>query len=265
MPIPSSSRVAEIAAHLYAQHSSKEPHKGFEGTRPPIDLAEAYDVQFALHDLFVARGHGSLAGHKIALTSKPMQAFCGVDHPIAGGLFSEDIHPSPCDIRLTDFQRLAIEFELAFEIGDAALWAKPPFDRHSVREIVVGCRPSFELAEDRRAVYGELVALGLAADNAWCGGVVLGPRLDDWHTLDLDNLPVTLFCNDEARQHASTGAADPLGSLAWVANHLAEHGRRFEPGQFVITGSPIEPRFPHPGDHIRCDVNGLAEVAVHIQ
>jgi 2-keto-4-pentenoate hydratase len=86
MPSPSSDRVAKIAAHLYAQHVSKKPHRGFEGIDPPADLAEAYAVQFALQDLFVAGGQGSLAGYKIALTSKPMQAFCGVNHPIAGGL-----------------------------------------------------------------------------------------------------------------------------------------------------------------------------------
>lgn len=258
-------RVAEIAAHLYSQHVSKEPYKGFEGTHAPTDLAEAYAVQFALQDLFVAGGHGSLAGYKIGLTSKPMQAFCGVDHPIAGGLFSKDIHRSPCDIQLTDFQRLGIEFELAFEIGDAALSASPPFDPRSVREIVVGCRPSFELAQDRRADYGKLVALGLAADNAWCGGVVLGPPIKEWQTLELDNLPVTLFYNDEAPQHANTGAADPLGSLAWVGNHLFSYGRRLEPGHIVITGSTMETRFPKPGDRIRYDINGLAEVAVHVR
>lgn len=265
MSSQSSDRVAEIAAHLYAQHVRKEPYKGFEGTHAPADLAEAYAVQFALQDLFVAGGRGSLAGHKIALTSKPMQAFCGVDHPIAGGLFSEDIRHSPCDIRLTDFQRLGIEFELAFEIGDAARSASPPFDPRSVREIVVGCRPSFELIEDRGADYGKLTATGLAADNAWSGGVVLGPSLENWRTLDLDDLPVTLFYNDETPQHANTGAADPLGSLAWVGNHLSGYGRRLEPGHIVITGSTMATRFPKPGDRIRYGIDGLAEVAVKVR
>ena len=100
MPSPSSDRVAEIAAHLYSQHLSKEPYKGFEGTHVPIDLEEAYAVQFALQDLFIAGGHGSLVGYKIAVSSKPMQAFVVVDQPIAGWLFSKDIHQSPCDIRL---------------------------------------------------------------------------------------------------------------------------------------------------------------------
>ena len=236
---------------------------GFEGAHAPNDLVEAYAAQFSLQDLFVTGGRGLLAGHKIALTSKPMQALCGVDHPIAGGLFSKDIRYAPCDIRLTDFQHVGIEFELAFEIGDAVLSTSPPFDPRSVREIVAECRPCFELVEDRCADYDTLTAIGLAADNAWSGGVVLGPSLENWETLDLDNLPVTLFYNDEAPQHANTGAADPLGSLAWVGNHLFDYGRRLEPGHIVITGSTMETRFPKPGDRIRYDIDGLAEVAVH--
>ncbi len=265
MPSPSSDRVAEIAAHLYSQHMSKEPYKGFEGTHLPVDLEEAYAVQFALQDLFIAGGQGSLVGHKIALSSKPMQAFVGVDQPIAGGLFSKDIRHSPCEIRLAGFQKMGIEFELALEIGDAVHSADPPFDPHSIREIIAGCRPSFELAQDRRADYGELVALGLAADNAWCGGVVLGPQIEGWQDLELANLPTTLFYNDEAPQHANTGDADPLGSLAWVANHLHNYGRRLEPGHIVITGSTMETRFPKPGDRVRYEIGGLAEVAVHVR
>ena len=51
MPKAMSDRVAEIAAHLYAQHMSTEPYKGFEGTHVPIDLEEAYAVQFAFAGL----------------------------------------------------------------------------------------------------------------------------------------------------------------------------------------------------------------------
>ena len=49
----------------------------------------------------------------------------------------------------------------------------------------------FNRTQDRRADYGELVALGLAADNAWCGGVVLGQQIEGWHSLEVDNLPAT--------------------------------------------------------------------------
>ena len=39
-----------------------------------VPLVEAYETQFALQALFTAGGRGWLAGHKIALTSKTMQA-----------------------------------------------------------------------------------------------------------------------------------------------------------------------------------------------
>jgi 2-keto-4-pentenoate hydratase len=40
--------------------------------------------------MLISGGHGSLAGYKIAVSSKPMQAFVGVDQPIAGALLSTD-------------------------------------------------------------------------------------------------------------------------------------------------------------------------------
>ena len=265
MTDPRSDRVAAIAAHLYDQHQGKKPYRGFAGSDVPQNLEEAYAVQFALQELLVSGGNRSLAGYKVAVSSKPMQAFVGVDKPIAGALFSTDIHRSPYELEIAEFDKLGIEFELAFEIGDAARVAVAPFDENSIREIIIGCRPSFELAQDRRAIYGSFVALGLAADNAWCGGVVLGPQITDWQELDLNDLPASLYYNDELPQQARTGDADPLGSLAWVANHLHEFGRRLEPGQIVITGSTMETRFPEPGDHLRYDVGGLAEVIVRVR
>jgi len=263
MEIETADRIARIAADLFRQHQAREPYAWPEGREAPATLEEAYEVQFELQEQFIEAGLGGLAGHKIALTSKAMQAFCGVDHPIAGGIFASTIRSGPCEVAAADFQRLGIEFELAFEIGRAARGG--PYDEASVRDLVSGCRPAFELIEDRRADYDALGALGLAADNAWCGGVVLGSPIEDWRSLDLDALPVTLFYNDETPDKAVTGAAEPWKSLAWVANHLIGFGRALEPGQIVITGSALKTRFPEPGDAIRYEIDGIAEVAVDIR
>ena len=263
MEIATADRIARIAADLFRQHEEREPYAWPEGREAPQTLEEAYEIQFELQEQFTEAGRGGLAGHKIALTSKPMQAFCGVDHPIAGGIFASTIRNGPCVVEGKDFQRLGIEFELAFEIGREA--RDGPYDAVTIRDMVSGCRPAFELIEDRQANYDDLEGLGLAADNAWCGGVVLGPPIEAWRTLDLDALPVTLFYNEEAPERAVTGAAEPWKSLAWVANHLMGFGRWLEPGQIVITGSTLKTRFPEPGDRIRYAIDGLAEVAVEIR
>ncbi|MEE8244349.1 MAG: hypothetical protein V3R27_05110, partial [Pseudomonadales bacterium] len=58
--------------------------------------------------------------------------------------------------------------------------------------------------------------------------------------------------------------ADPLGSLAWVANLITGMGGTIHAGDIVITGSVIKTRYPEPGDRMRYDIDGRADVVLTI-
>ena len=74
--------------------------------------------------------------------------------------------------------------------------------------------PAFELIEDRFAEYKATNALSLIADNAWNGGIVLGPAIPLPPGLDLDGIGGMLLSNGRA---IATGKHDdPLGALAWL-------------------------------------------------
>ena len=45
-----------------------------------------------------------------------MQAFCGIDHPIAGVVLAKRVHRSGATVRRADFGRLGLEFEIAVRI-----------------------------------------------------------------------------------------------------------------------------------------------------
>jgi len=49
----------------------------------PATIADAYDIQQKYVPLLGGE-HGDAVGYKVGLTSAAMQAFCGIDHPIAG-------------------------------------------------------------------------------------------------------------------------------------------------------------------------------------
>ena len=51
-------------------------------------MDEAYLAQKLFHE---QSGRSELGGHKIALASKVQQELCGIDHPIAGGIFKNEI------------------------------------------------------------------------------------------------------------------------------------------------------------------------------
>jgi 2-keto-4-pentenoate hydratase len=259
-------KAARIAAHIFDAHRRKERFRRLRGELAPASLAEAYLVQDEVHRLFRGAGWGELGGHKIALTSRPVQELCGVDQPAAGGIFARTIRRSPATIRLADFMHLGLEFELAVRVGRDLPPAGAPYTRESVAPAVAACMPAFELIEDRGADYGDLDAASILTDKCWCGGVVLGPEVTDWRDLDLASAPVELLWNGVAVDRGVTGAAmgHPFESLAWLANLLASRKRGMHAGEIVITGSALRTRFPEPGDEVTYRIAGLGETTVRI-
>ena len=59
-------------------------------------------------------------------------------------------------------------------------------------------------------------------------------------------------------EETNTGAADLLGSLAWVLNHFGELGMTVKAGEHIITGSAVKTRFPKAGDKIRYEIAGAS-------
>ena len=91
--------------------------------------------------------------------------------------------------RLANFNHLGLEFELALTLGEDI---SPATDHtpDSLKPRISAARPAYELIEDRSADYSNLDVKTMIADNAWCGGVVLGPEIAGWQDMDLAALPV---------------------------------------------------------------------------
>ena len=254
-------RIESIAAHLAADWESWGPYARLTGDLAPADMTEAYSIQAALQDRF-AETRGRIVGRKIALSSKTMQAMVGIDQPVAGAIFANDLHDSPASIPRDSFRRLGLEYELAFRLDRDV--SPGVHDAGTVQELVDQVRPAFELIEDKDADYSDICPLTLIADNAWCGGVVLGQALDGWQDLDLSDTPSLLEQNGVEPEAGNTGAADPWGSLAWVLNHFGGRGVVMGKGEWVITGSILKTRFPAAGDRLRYSVAGRASAEVAV-
>ena len=257
------SRIGDLAERLARDWWARAPYQTLSGDDAPADMAEAYAIQAALQPLLAAR-RGPIAGRKIALSSKAMQQMVGIDQPVAGAFFRDDIHHSPARVDLSGFRHMGLECEMAFRLArDVA-----PGSAHSaisVNEHVDEIRPAFELIEDKDADYAAIDAMTLIADNAWCGGVVLGAPLSDWQGRDLNTLDAVLHQDGEPPETTSTGASDPLGSLAWVLNHFGERGETIQVGEWVISGSVLRTRFPVPGDSFRFEIAGQASVELSVR
>ena len=257
-------KAERIARAIMAAHEAGETYENLTGDLTPADVVEAYAAQTRLHQLHVEGGRGALGGRKIALASKVQQELCGIDHPIGGGIFADEILASPATVELSRYHGLGVEFELAVTLAADLTGDGGPYSKDTIREAIASLHPAFELIIDRGADYSNIDALTMIADNAWCAGVVLGPEIAGWRDLDLDALPVKLFWNDDPPVEAKTGLADPLGSLAWVGNLVTGMGGTIRAGETVITGSVIKTRYPDAGDRIRYEIANLSEVALNI-
>ena len=245
-----------ISDKLLADWEPRASYETLAGELAPTSLVDAYRAQEFLHAKWVP-SRGAIAGRKIALASKAMQEMVGIDHPVAGAIFARDVHETGVEISLSAFRHLGLEYELAFELAEDVAG---PVSEADVLDRVARVRPAFELIEDKDADYAAIDVKTMIADNAWCGGIVLGDPIDGWRDLDLGALASVLSQDGVADEAGNTGEADPVNSLVWTLNHFTGRGAVVKAGEVVITGSVLRTRFPVAGDRFRYEITGHGAV-----
>jgi len=261
-------RLRRAAWFLVDAHAEREPFGAFPSDAAPRSLDEAYAVQ----DEFVAlksRACGPVAGYKIALTTPAMRAMVGLTDSIGGTLHEKQVVRAPASVRAADYGRLIVEFEIAVQMAADLPANGAPYTRESAGAAVGSLMPAFELADDRNADYASLraQALGLAADNAWNEGAVLGAPVSDWRSIDPAQLRGVASINGEVvgEGYGRDVMGHPFEALAWVANNLAARGKHLRAGQFVITGSLVTSKFPKAGDTVRFEIDALGSVELRVE
>jgi 2-keto-4-pentenoate hydratase len=262
MTAPSSSPgfSAEAAARFIdTAHASRARYENLPQDVAPRTLADAYAAQEALAKLWEAK-LGPVAGLKIATTTKVMQALMGIDHPCGGMIYTSRIHKSPARLDKSIYVNVRIECELAVRLGADLTARGQAYTRETVRPAVAEVMAAFELIEDRHAVYKETKALSLIADNAWNGGIVLGPARPLPADMDPNGLTGTMKRNGQVELTGKTD--DPMGALAWLANLAVDRGRPMRAGMVVITGSVVATVDIAPGETMDFAIDGVGAVTM---
>ncbi len=256
-------KVALGARHLHDIYRRRARLEPLPPALRPDNIGEAYAMQEALQQLFTP-DRGAVVGYKIAITTPVMQRLMGIDHPCGGAIFASMVHESPARLSCADFVNVAVECEIAVRLG-ADLPAGRAYDRASVAVAVDACMAAIEIIDDQNADYKQADALNLIANNAWNGGVVLGPPRSDWQRLDLAALAGRMLINGTS-VGGGVGAdvlGHPLAALAWLANAMVERGRPLRAGMVVSTGSIVSTKWPKPGDAVIAEIAGLGEAVSH--
>jgi 2-oxo-3-hexenedioate decarboxylase/2-keto-4-pentenoate hydratase len=251
-------RATAMAQWMWKGRQQRLPFRNLPDELRPASLAEAYAAQEVYYRL-AAPLYGAVGGAKIATTTKVMQQLMGITHPCGGAIFARTIHASPARLRTEDFVNLRVESEIALQLGADLPASGAPWTPQTVAPAVTGAMPAFELIEDRHADYASTEAVSLIVENCWNGGVVVGtPKAVRLTTLAGIAGRLSIGGNPVGEGNAE----NPVATLAWLANHLAERGRGLTVGMVVITGSLIATVSIAPGERAVFTVDGLGEIVL---
>jgi 2-keto-4-pentenoate hydratase len=252
----------QIADYLVDQHTKGQRFVPFASERGVTDLDAAYSVQKA----FVARMKGASAapsaGYKVGLTSKRMQAMCGIDTPVAGVVLEERIHTSGKHLQLSQFGRLGLEFEICVIAGKDLPAIGRDYTAEEIASAVGAVAAAVEIVDDRHCDYATLDVLSLVADNSWNAGVVVGEQVPSPANLADCEAVVSAGGVEFDRGRGADALGGPLVPFTWLANHLCRQGGGLRRGDLVMTGSLVTTQFPQTPQTYRFVVSGIGTVEV---
>ncbi|HYB82317.1 MAG TPA: fumarylacetoacetate hydrolase family protein, partial [Mycobacterium sp.] len=172
--------IDEAAALLAMAQADCAPIGQLTQCYPAMTVADAYAIQRVnlAHRL---NGGRVMVGHKIGLTSEPMQTLLGVNEPDFGYILDDMVMPNGAAVARDRFCAPRVEPEVAFLLCKPL--RGPGVGVDDVRAATEAVAVALEIVDSRIADW-KLTLSDTVADNASSGAVVFG----DWvpYTADID-------------------------------------------------------------------------------
>ena len=224
------------------------------------DLASGYRIQALNARRWQAIGW-QVVGHKIGMTSAPIQKQFGIDHPTRGVLFDSMLHASGARLSFPGAcSQGRAEGEIAFVLRDDLSAAYGLGDTLDAIDYAI---PAIEIVNSRIANW-DVTAFDFVADNAAAEFVILGNHQIDCRTTDLTAVRMRMDVNGQ-NGSVGTGAdclGSPLHALHWLARHLIENGDSLKKGSIVMSGSLGRALLVGAGDQVDMYLDDRAAVTV---
>jgi len=261
MSQPRSSHAALAARLRDAYHAGAVPplRDGLD----PGDGEGAYAVQALNTEFWTGEGR-RIAGRKIGLTAKAVQAQLGVDQPDFGVLFDDMAIADGGVLPASRVLQPKAEAEVAFILG--ADIDDPEISRDAVERAVAYAVAAIEIVDSRIADW-KITFADTVADNGSSAFFVLGETRKKLDGLDLYTCGMALELNG-AVASLGAGAAclgHPLNAATWLARKLAANGDPLRAGDVVLTGALGPMIAIKTGDSMRAAIGGLGQVSFTMQ
>ena len=235
--------IQKIARRQLHDYRNINPGTCFSDENFSLSIREAYAVQDAVVDLRSAEGEGVI-GFKVGCTGPGTTKLFGMNGPIRGTLFNEEIYETGAELNASNFCNLAVEAEMAIKV-DAGANITSVFPIIELHNFVFRA-PNKTLSE-------------LIANNGLNRGIVLSEKT--WENLPdfyEKKLALSLEINgseiDSGELWPMKGG--PASSLHWLKNHLADHDLTLLQGNIILGGTALGLYKVRAGDRIDVKLDG---------
>lgn len=255
--------IERIADELVTAGRTRTPVARLTARYPDMTIQDSYRVQKLWRQRSEASGR-RLAGHKIGLTSKAMQAATGITEPDYGIIFEDMVLENGSIMKWGQYTNPRVEVELAFRLKKDIIGPGATiFDVLSATEYVV---PALEILDSRIEMEGRTI-VDTISDNAAMGAMVLGGNPVRPRDVDLRWIAAILYKNQIVEE---TGVAagvlnHPASGVYWLANKLAAHGDGLKAGEIILAGSFTRPLWVNKGDTILADYGKMGTITCRFE
>lgn len=253
--------VKQLGLNIYNAEKDRTPIESFTDQYPDMTEKEAYGVQLAYVDNRQNDG-AEIVGKKIGLTSKAMQEMLGVDKPDYGHIFDDMVFDST--INSESFIWPRVEFEIGFKL-------KKDIDSNdiSMDTVIDAIDYALPVAEliDSRIKDWKIKFEDTVSDNGSSAGMVIGDGQKNLSDIDLPNVKMEVFKNDEKLDegYGSAVLGDPLEAVVWLAQSLSEYDISLKKGEFILAGALTKAVDIEKGDRFKATFENLGEVSLIIE
>ena len=252
--------IEQLGDKLYDAFVACKPIHPLTADYPEITIEDAYQIQQRMISRRTEKGE-KIVGKKIGVTSKAVMSMLGVDQPDFGYMLDGMIYQEGQAVKISELIQPKAEGEIAFVMKKDLMG--PGVTAADVLAATEGVMVCFEIVDSRIKDW-KIKIQDTVADNASCGGFVLGSRLIDVREADLITCGMVLEKNGEIVVTGAGAATmnSPVNAMIWLANTLGRFGIPLKAGEIVLSGAlgamvPVQA-----GDQLRVSIGGIGSCSI---
>ena len=229
----------------------------------PKSMQEGYAIQDELTKRYLSANEKTLIiGKKIGCTNNAAKIQLNIKESFFGNMFSNNISKSSATISPSKYFSPFVEPEFSFVMKNELDVSKAPYSPNIVYESILEVLPSIELVDSRYEDWTKIGVNNLIADNAVHAHWIHGVGRKDLDSFNFNNHSVNLFINEKfiEKGNASAVMGNPINSLTWLINNLANVGKVLPKNHYISTGTCTKAIPISKGDKITADFGKLGTV-----